>query len=220
MRDRMPDSVTRWLQYLVCGSGFLLLVLAAHAQVLAASEKKHGLCSDYDLPTDYTGQPYYIVDPEDGRVTRRHGGMDFCVKAGSDVLAPADGEIWDIVWDNPVRGGSVTIKTAIMLKRPGLTTPIDAVYVRTVHIDPDRSLLIGQKIRAGTVIGKVQQGGKEQIGPRSHVHLDAGKCSRMWLDQCKINPNDFWADGPRKITCFDPETPPPPDKFVAPVRCW
>jgi len=208
----------RCLQHIGYGTLLSLFIFAAHPEVLAAGKLKHGMCTDYMSRTNYMGQPYRVFDPEDGRTIRRHEGMDFCSKSGTVVIAIADGRIWDITWDNPLRGGSVTIKTNIMLKRQGLQTPIDVVYVRQLHIDPDRSLQLGQSIRAGTSIGKLQKPGKEQIGPRAHVHISAGTCSPPV--KCHINPNDFWAGGSGKITCFDPKNPPPQDKLVAPLPCW
>ncbi len=34
-----------------------------------------------------------------------------------------------------------------------------------------------------------------------------------------INPHQFWADGPGKVTCFKEGMIVPPGKAVAPVRC-
>jgi murein DD-endopeptidase MepM/ murein hydrolase activator NlpD len=199
-----------WLASFVC----LLIMLVAETEAYGA-KKKHGLCSDYNSRTNIVGKPYYIRDPEDGRVVRRHNGMDFCAKAGSDVLAAADGVIVRIEWDNPTRGGWVELRTKIFAENDQKI--MKPVFIRHLHIDPVRSLIVGQEVKAGMPIGKVQKAGKEQIGPVAHVHFDAGNCLDIWL--CHLNPNKFWADGPGKIACFDDKNPPPADKLVAPVRC-
>lgn len=90
------------------------LVIWPGASVAHVSDKaRSGLCSDYGSKTNYMGTPYHIVDPEDGRVVRQHWGIDFCTETGTDVLAPANGVVQWIVWDDPVRGGWVRISASL-----------------------------------------------------------------------------------------------------------
>lgn len=192
---------------------FTLVVLPLEGHAIA--EPKHGLCSDYGSRTDYTGRPYHVRDPEDGRVLTWHQGMDFCAEAETNVLAAADGLVHWVILDNPVRGGHVIIRAR--LKGPKPDSPEETIFIRALHIYPDPHLSYGMNVRAGTVIGTVQKARKEQIGPRSHVHFDMGRCVETWT--CPIDPNDFWRDGQGKITCFDPGNPPPANKLVAPVPC-
>jgi len=194
---------------------FVFLIFFPANNSLAASKKVTGLCNNYGSRVDYMGNRYYIRDPENGRVVRQHFGIDFCTKAGTEVLAAADGWVFGVVWDNPVRGGQVIIRAK--LRGLGQTAPATTIYVRHLHITPDPNLHIGKTVKAGSVLGTVQKGGKEQIGPRSHVHFDAGKCDAMWL--CPIDPNAYWADGPGKVSCYDAKAPPPTDKLVVPIPC-
>ena len=167
--------------FLVTWSG---LVIWPGASVAHGSDKaRSGLCLDYGSKVGHDGRPYYIVDPEDGRVVRQHWAIDFCTETGTDVLAPANGVVRWIVWDNPVRGGAVMISAS--LKGEDADHPHEFFFLRALHIDPDPKLKPGMQVKAGMVIGKTQKGGKVQIGPRSHVHFDMGRCEETWL--CGVN---------------------------------
>ena len=199
--------------FLVTWSG---LVIWPGASVAHGSDKaRSGLCNDYGSKKDYMGNRYHVVDPEDGRVVRQHWAIDFCTKTGTAVLAPADGWVEWIVWDNPVRGGSVMFSA--ILKGADAGAPAELTYLRALHIDPDPKLRPHMRVQAGMVIGKTQKGGKVQIGPQSHVHFDMGKCHETWL--CGINPHPYWSNGPNKITCFDAKAPPSKFKIVVPLAC-
>jgi len=41
----------------------------------------------------------------------------------------------------------------------------------------------------------------------------------MGIYRKDIDPHEFWADGPRRVTCFRPGMTVPPGKAVAPLRC-
>jgi hypothetical protein len=184
--------------------------------VVGASKLKSDIvpCSDYASFYSYTNTPYYVRDAITGKVTSRHEGIDFCTAEGADVLAPADGVIAVIDPDNVHRGGRITIRTKIEFKD---NVVLHTLHVDLVHITPNNSLKTGDEVKAGQVIGVVQPAGKQEIGPRPHVHLSAGPTYNTWA--IHTDPNRFWQKGPGVVTCFDPKNPPTPQQIVAPVRC-
>ena len=175
-------------------------------------------CADYASHTGYTGQPYRVYVPETGKLITRHQGIDFCGNAGDPVISSVSGKIVLINPDNQYRGGTVIVESDILAKRPQYPTlPARQVYFQHLHIDPAPSLKYGQHILAGDLLGWMQAPGKRNIGPRSHVHLEAGFCQQTY--SCHTDPNQFWMNGAGSVTCFDPENQPPADKAVAPVPC-
>ncbi|NBR13820.1 MAG: hypothetical protein EBU01_04460, partial [Crocinitomicaceae bacterium] len=58
-------------------------------------------------------KPYFIKNPESGRVVTVHEGIDFCANGGADVISPAHGKIVSIENDNKFRGGNLTVQTTI-----------------------------------------------------------------------------------------------------------
>jgi murein DD-endopeptidase MepM/ murein hydrolase activator NlpD len=207
----------------------LLAVVIAGCQTSSASDKDFSIivglstsgseimpCNDYASRTSYSGAPYRIKNPETGKITDRHKGMDFCAPKGTPVIASADGKIAAVVMDNKYRGGRVIIKTGFRAKR---VEELDAlpIFLDFLHIVPDSSLRFGDLVKAGDIIGWVQEANRPEIGYRSHVHFTAGTCFRTW--ECHTDPNRFWAKGAGIITCFDPESPPIVGQITAPLTC-
>ena len=174
-------------------------------------------CADYASPRNYMGEPYYIKIPENGRVITRHEGMDFCGQAGSAVLAPASGEVVNVIADNPHRGGSITLKTSIFYDHYGTGNSVSRLYLQTLHIIPNNNLTIGSKVNAGEIIGRIQPANRPEIYIRPHVHLAAGPGPDVW--DTHTDPNQFWQKGPGKVSCYDPINPPSEQHLVAPIRC-
>jgi hypothetical protein len=174
-------------------------------------------CADYAASRNYLGNPYYIRIPENGNVITRHEGMDFCSRAGDDVIAPTSGIVVNIVEDNPYRGGSVTLKTFILYDHYGTNNYIYNLHIQALHIMPNKNLSIGSRVIAGDVIGRVQPPNRPEIGPRPHVHLAAGAGVEVW--KLHTDPNQFWQKGPGKVSCYNPSKPPSEQQLVAPIRC-
>ncbi len=189
--------------------------------IIGASSVPRGLdlCNDYGSRFNYAGDRYFIRVKDAPSITQ-HEGMDFCAPQGTPVVAAADGQIIQVGHDNPAYGGWIMIETAVTHQlsietldgRPA-TLP---VYVHVVHIDPIEGLARGQRVTAGDVIARVGAAGKPYIGPRSHVHFSARTCESHW---CHIDPNEFWQNGPGKVTCFDPNNRPSQAQIVAPLKC-
>ncbi len=210
-------------RYHLCGMLALSLWAAGCAMtdakfpvVVGASITKSDLvpCSDYGSATNYAGGPYYIRDPETGRVARRHEGIDFCTAPGAEVLAAATGTVVQLVREDPHRGGRVTIRTRIRYPDGAIT---QTLFVDALHIKPREDLRVGDDVVAGQVIGHTEPPGKLQIGSRSHVHLSAGPGPWTWITH--TDPNRFWQKGAGIVTCFDAGNPPTDTQIVAPVRC-
>jgi hypothetical protein len=216
---RLPRSLTT--VGLVCSliAGTVILGCAATdttfpVVVGASMQSDIRPCADYASYYNYAGTPYHVVDPETGKVARRHEGIDFCTSSGSDVLASANGTVVRLVRDDPIRGGRVTIQTKIEYRDNART---ETLHLDALHITPRSDLKLGDSVKAGQVIGYVEPPGKPHIGPRPHVHLSAGPTPATWL--IHTDPNRFWQKGAGIVSCFDPSRPPGDQQIVAPIKC-
>jgi hypothetical protein len=180
-------------------------------------------CSDYAAKNNIYGEPYKTFQPEykeysaAARWITRHEGMDFCAKTGTEVIAPASGEIVFIRSEDSNQGGFLTIKTNIKYSHPTWTEESSTLYVFMTHITPKSDLKVGQKVTAGDVIAVLEPPGKPGIGARSHVHMQATPTPKVWLAQ--TDPNQFWQKSAGKVTCFDAKNPPTDQQMVAPLKC-
>ena len=173
-----------------------------------------GLCLDYGRSRLRNGRPYHVVEP--ARTITRHEGMDFCKRAGTPVIAPADGRIRFIEQDNASWGGVVAITTEFSA-RPKPKARAQRIFVEMVHIVPLKGLRKGQRVKAGQLVGHVQKANRPSIGKTPHVHFAVRRCNE-W-PRCHIDPNFFWRDGPGKLSCHDPSKPMPKGRIVAPIPC-
>lgn len=176
--------------------------------------RKARLCLDYGKTRFGDGTPYHVVEPD--RTITSHEGMDFCKRAGSPVIAPADGAVRWIEQDNEFYGGVVSITTEFSIKpRPGKRR--SQIFVEMVHIVPLPNLRRGQRVNAGQLIGHVRKAGMPSIGSEPHVHFAVRWCND-W-PTCHLDPNFFWRDGSGKISCFNKSKPIPKGRIVSPVPC-
>lgn len=194
------------------------LITDADFPVIVGASTKSDVqpCADYASHTNYSGAPYYVYIPETGTAVRRHKGIDFCTRSGTEVIAAASGMVVQIVLDNPYRGGRVTIQTNIEYEdRRGFG--VSQLHLDALHITPRQDLVLGQTVKAGERLGWTQPPGKPEIGSRSHVHFAAGPNRRTWDNH--TDPHQFWQKGPGVISCFDPRNPPNDLQVVAPIKC-
>ena len=211
-----------------------VLALAAHSQetgtyepfkVVVGAQRGSDVfpCTDYASKTNLYGGPYNTYQPEykeygaAARWITRHEGMDFCGKSGTEVIAPASGEIVFIRREDSDQGGYLTMKTNIKYSHPTWTEETSTLYVFLTHITPKSDLKVGQKVTAGDVIAVLEPPGKPAIGARSHVHMQATPTPKVWVAQ--TDPNQFWQKGAGKVTCFDAKNPPTDQQLVAPLKC-
>jgi len=181
----------------------------------AKKESDVSPCSDYGSRRNYLGEPYYL---KLGRQITRHEGIDFCTRAGAEVIAPTNGIISNLVRTDSLVGGRVIILSKI--KHPisiGEEVVETNVHFSVVHIFPNEDLKEGDVVSAGQMIGRTEPPGKYAIGPRAHVHLEAHTSPFNWGQH--TDPNQFWQKGPGVISCFDRDNPPLDSQIVAPVRC-
>ena len=180
-------------------------------------------CADFASNNNYSGKPYKLFQPEykeygaAARWILRHEGMDFCGKAGDEVIAPASGEILFIRREDSDQGGFLTMKTNIKYNHPTWTEETSTLHVFLAHITPKSDLQVGQKVTAGDVLAVLEPPGKPAIGARSHVHMQATPTLKVWVAQ--TDPNQFWQKGAGKVTCFDAKNPPNVQQLVAPLKC-
>jgi len=204
-----------------------LSALAAHSQDTVTYEPfklvvgaQRG--SDIFPCTDYAFQPYKMFQPEykeygaPARWILRHEGMDFCGKAGADVIAPVNGQVIGIQREDSNQGGFLLIKTNIKYSHPTWTEETSTLYVFMTHLTPKSNLQVGQKVTAGDVIAVLEPPGKPGI-PMPHVHIQATPTPKVWVAQ--TDPNQFWQKGAGKVTCFDAKNPPTDQQLVAPLKC-
>lgn len=211
-----------------------VLVSAAHSQdavtyepfkVVVGAQRGSDIfpCADYASHKDHSGNPYKVFQPEykeygaAARWITRHEGMDFCAKTGTEVIAPASGEILAIQREDNFQGGFLTMKTNIKYSHPTWTEETSTLYVFMTHITPRSDLKVGQKVTAGDLIAVLEPPGKPGTGARSHVHMQATPTPKVWVAQ--TDPNQFWQKGAGKVSCFDAKNPPTDQQLVAPLKC-
>lgn len=171
------------------------------------------LCLDYLATHNGRGQPYRIQDGN--RLITRHEGMDFCARAGTPVLAPVSGRLQWILPDNPLFGGGVMIDPRLRVRLQAGKSK-KPVTVMILHMVPDPRLRPGKHVRAGQVIGRVQAPNRPEIGPTPHLHMVIKYCKDR---ACHVDPNLFWRDGPRRVSCHDPANPVAKGQITVPLPC-
>lgn len=202
------------------------IAIAQEASILGANGKpivygvargfrnKGGLCLDYGATRLRNGTPYRVVEP--ARTITSHEGMDFCKPAGTKVLSPVDGKIRFIENDNKSWGGVVAVTTDFSVRpRPGKRA--QRIFVEMVHIVPLKGLRVGQKVKAGQLVGHIQKANRPSIGNTPHIHFAVRRCND-W-PTCHVDPNYFWRDGVGKVSCHKPSKPLPGGRIVAPLPC-
>jgi hypothetical protein len=181
-------------------------------------------CNDYASYTTYLGSMYMVTIPENkqfgikSRTVLRHEGMDFCTNTGDEVLVPANSTVIYFEKENKFEGGHVVLETSIKFNyKTHLGTERRTLYLFLTHLTPKVDIKIGEKLRAGEVLGVTEPPGKSGIGPKPHVHLQAHPISKIWL--AHTDPNQFWQKGPGIVSCFDANNPPSDQQMVAPLKC-
>ena len=161
------------------------------------------ICSDYQS----------TVNCMSGNRGDFHTGIDFRGRAGSEVISATHGTVVARTFSE-CAGHGIRIRTDIIARHEDVEGPVFASYVHTEALE---SLKISQKARPGDVIGKIIPLRRTPCyGSTEHVHyeLRVGNAAKR-----HINPHQFWADGPGKVTCFREGVSVPPGKATAPLRC-
>lgn len=168
------------------------------------------ICADYGSLTTCFGNRYHVRLP-DGTVIKKHRGIDFKGRKGRVVISSTHGTV-RVVTPIPCGDNRVTVKADFDAFHPKFGKTF--VYIHYLHMVPTVS--VGDVVKPGDVIGYIDDKKTNCSSTITHVHLEVDVRGR---GDGALDPNDFWADGPGKVTCFEPGVEYPIDKFVAPLRC-
>lgn len=141
-----------------------------------------------------------------------HLGIDVTGRSGSPVIAAADGTVVQSFFE-PVYGNRVVVEHAAGMQGKRSQT----IYM---HLS-ERLVQPGARVARGQVIARLGATGALAGGyPHLHfeVHREVAPESGRTLP---FDPHLFWADGPGRVTCFDPAATYDPDRFAItyPVPC-
>ncbi len=134
-----------------------------------------------DKPIDTSTKYEFIVPVKDVNLSQAHvfgydktldkyhfhEGMDFSLKAGSEVLAAVDGTVKSVSTSDELFGAVITIEHA-----DGVTT----VYK---FVDPVENLKAGDEVARGTVIAKVAAATGVENADGDHLHFEVFKNNVM-----------------------------------------
>jgi murein DD-endopeptidase MepM/ murein hydrolase activator NlpD len=177
-------------------------LLAAVLLLASGSATAVTLCSDYHSTINCLGGP-----------RPRHSGIDFRGNPGTEVLSATRGTVAKKMF-NECSGHGIAIKTDIVARRGNIEGPVYAFYW---HVEPIAGLRVSQTVEPGDLIGKIIPLRRTRCyGTAEHVHYELRVGDTPGHD---ISPHQFWADGPRKLTCFENAASVPAGKAVVPVRC-
>lgn len=160
-----------------------------------------------------------------GRRDQIHTGVDIGGPSGQAVIAAADGKVLETAVD---RCWGPTVVVDHGLARDG--TRLIALYG---HVD---AMLVGAGawVRRGEEIARLGDNHTTFycIGGVRHLHLQLGqiyrreKDERHWghtaflIDSFQpVNPHLHWAEGPGRVTCFDPDATYPAGTLTWPLPC-
>ncbi len=192
--------------------GCLLLLVAcvAFAQPTNSKQRRGDpwICNNYHSHVNCAGGRYLERAGPQG-----HRGIDFGADAGTEVLSATYGEVVKKTYaDCP--GHGIVIATD-MKGNHGMVW--DRLYAFYAHVEAVPGLSPGQQVRPGEVIGHVIPLRKTPCyASREHVHYELRVSQKYGLD---VDPNEYWAEGPGKVSCFREGRALPPGKAVAPIRC-
>jgi murein DD-endopeptidase MepM/ murein hydrolase activator NlpD len=187
--DKLPSPLRVWLPAAV-------LLLAGGCATTGT------ICSDYRSTINCIGGTRPV-----------HEGIDFRGNPGTEVISATRGTVAKKLF-NQCAGHGIAIKTDIVARRGDIEGPVYAFYW---HVEPIAGLRISQRVEPGDLIGKIIPLRRTHCyGTAEHVHYELRVGDVPGAD---ISPHPFWAQGPRKVTCFENGISVPEGKAVAPLRC-
>jgi murein DD-endopeptidase MepM/ murein hydrolase activator NlpD len=115
---------------------------------------------------------------------------------------------------DPCAGYQIVVATDMVGRHEESEGNVYAVYA---HAKPLDGLTVSQKLKPGDPIARIiPLLNTKCYMSREHVHYELRVKNKVGRD---INPHQFWADGPGKVSCFKEGMLVPPGKTVAPIRC-
>ena len=173
------------------------------------------IASDFGSRTDALGR----------RRNQKHQGIDITGPVGTEIIAITDGRVL-LTKDESCWGPTIMIDHGFSGKKP-----LIALYG---HLD---EMLVHENefVKRGQLIGRLGDNAKNRKCVRGirHLHLQLGReiqtneqrnpywGHKYFLKDGNrgLNPHQFWADGPGKVTCFVPGINYPKDKITWPLHC-
>ncbi|MGR3614418.1 MAG: M23 family metallopeptidase [Paracoccaceae bacterium] len=193
----------------------LLTTSLALAQTISHPENAPEILSDFLSSTGVKGKTRDAL----------HQGIDVGGPVGTRVIAAADG----IVVETDI--GTCWGPTIVIDHGLGPDgRPLIAAYG---HLG-GTNLSKGMKVKRGQIIGQLgdNQNVFRCIGGVRHLHFQLGRKHRSggkgttWghvrylVDgRTGVNPHLYWADGPNRVTCFDPTRRFPRGTLTFPIPC-
>ena len=144
----------------------LVVVAAALATVILVLRRRKTAATDDSAP----------VLPVSGRVSQgysaSHRGVDIAVPAGTEVLAPWDGQVTKVWWDDKYGGGR-----SMLVKHPnGYTTGY--AHLEGYHAGT------GDRVQQGQQIALSGNSGSHTTGP--HLHFTLRNLAGVKIDPTSI----------------------------------
>ena len=154
---------------------------------------------------------------------RKHGGIDFYIKAGSPIIAAADGKVYGVKVKDKCVGNQFAIYFG---KSPdGKKLYATHMHVGKMHVKKGDEVKRGQLVAdAGEEVKTSCGGGMEHV----HFHMskikgtgpnDWGSWRFLGGPKGWINPHEYWTGGKGKPECFVEGKEYPEGLLTLPVAC-
>ena len=154
---------------------------------------------------------------------RKHGGIDFYIKAGSPIIAAADGKVYGVKAKDKCVGNQFAI---FFGKSPdGKKLYATHMHVGKMHVKKGDEVKRGQLVAdAGEEVKTSCGGGMEHV----HFHMskikgtgpnDWGSWRFLGGPKGWINPHEYWTGGKGKPECFVEGKEYPEGLLTLPIAC-
>tara|TARA_B100000965_G_C19580184_1_gene753164 strand:+ start:1573 stop:2352 length:780 start_codon:yes stop_codon:yes gene_type:complete len=161
-----------------------------------------------------------------GKFAGRHGGVDFYIKRGTPILAPADGTVYGVDIVTKYDGTNQTCvgsQLAISHHDSGLFTAY--LHIGEILVQRMDKVKRGQVIAyAGELVPTMCGGGIEHLHfhVSNSIYLSGGwgtiKYMGVWDNW--VNPHDYWTGGKGIAECYEDDKIYPKELFTLPVKCF
>ena len=153
----------------------------------------------------------------------KHGGIDFYIKAGSPIIAAADGKVYGVKVKDKCVGNQFAIYFG---KSPnGKKLYATHMHVGKIHVKKGDIVKRGQLVAdAGAEVKTDCGGGMEHL--HFHISKKRGTNPNAWGSwrflggpPGWINPHEYWTGGKGKPECFVEGKEYPEGLLTLPVKC-
>jgi len=190
-------------------SGYEIVMPKNATPIISDFKSKYGVLGG--SRGDYSGSKFF----------GKHGGIDFYIKAGSPILAAADGKVYGVKVKDKCVGNQFAIDFGKSLD--GKRMRVTHMHVGKIHVKKGDKVKRGQLIAdAGALVKTSCGGGMEHL----HFHMSKNKGSGGWgsyrfLGGPKgwLNPHEYWTGGKGKPECYVEGKEYPEGLLTLPVVC-